>query len=198
MSIGWSSIASAHATLLRSTPGAGQLIATSPSMIRLVFSEQIVGDMSSIHLVSADGTRSRLQTMVDPRDVHALVAVSPPLSSSSYRVVWRIISADGHPISDSFTFRLLLPGVVTPRMDQVTAREGCGARGSDRVWCLPPRKADAHTPWYFPKTAAPRAYRKYVLRVPNEKDVATTLVEIRFPAGLGLALRPGREAAARP
>ncbi|MDQ3244596.1 MAG: copper resistance protein CopC [Gemmatimonadota bacterium] len=111
MSIGWSSIASAHATLLRSTPGAGQLIATSPSMIRLVFSEQIVGDMSSIHLVSADGTRSRLQTMVDPRDVHALVAVSPPLPSSSYRV---------------------------------------------------------------------------------------TLVEIRFPAGLGLALRPGREAAARP
>ena len=34
----------------------------------------------------------------------------------------------------------------------------------------------------FPRTAAPGAYEKYVLRVPNERDVATTRVEIRFPA----------------
>ena len=36
----------------------------------------------------------------------------------------------------------------------------------------------------FPKTSTTGAYEKYVLRVPNEKAVATTKVEIRFPAGL--------------
>lgn len=36
----------------------------------------------------------------------------------------------------------------------------------------------------FPKTSATGAYEKYVLRVPNEKGVATTKVEIHFPAGL--------------
>jgi uncharacterized protein YcnI len=36
----------------------------------------------------------------------------------------------------------------------------------------------------FPKTSATGAYEKYVLRVPNEKAVATTKVEIHFPAGL--------------
>lgn len=36
----------------------------------------------------------------------------------------------------------------------------------------------------FPKTAAPGAYEKYVLRVPNERDVPTTRVELRFPPGL--------------
>ena len=36
----------------------------------------------------------------------------------------------------------------------------------------------------FPKRSTHGAYEKYVLRVPNEKDVATTRVEIRFPAGL--------------
>ena len=36
----------------------------------------------------------------------------------------------------------------------------------------------------FPKTSATGAYEKYVLRVPNEKTVATTKVEIHFPAGL--------------
>jgi len=36
----------------------------------------------------------------------------------------------------------------------------------------------------YPKTSAPGAYERYVLRVPNEKTTATTRVEIRFPAEL--------------
>jgi uncharacterized protein YcnI len=36
----------------------------------------------------------------------------------------------------------------------------------------------------FPKTSAPGAYEKYVLRVPNERDIPTVKVEIRFPEGL--------------
>jgi uncharacterized protein YcnI len=33
----------------------------------------------------------------------------------------------------------------------------------------------------FPATSTPGAYEKYVLRVPNEKGVATVKVELRFP-----------------
>jgi len=36
----------------------------------------------------------------------------------------------------------------------------------------------------FPKTSAPGAYEKYVLRVPNERDTPTIKVEIRFPESL--------------
>jgi uncharacterized protein YcnI len=36
----------------------------------------------------------------------------------------------------------------------------------------------------FPKASAPGAYEKYVLRVPNERDVPTVKVELHFPAGL--------------
>jgi uncharacterized protein YcnI len=36
----------------------------------------------------------------------------------------------------------------------------------------------------FPKTSTPGAYEKYVLRVPNERDIPTHKVEIRFPEGL--------------
>ena len=46
---------------------------------------------------------------------------------------------------------------------------------------LAARPASAHAVVY-PKTSAPGAYEKYVLRVPNEKDVATTRIEIRFPS----------------
>lgn len=36
----------------------------------------------------------------------------------------------------------------------------------------------------FPKTSTPGAYEKYVLRVPNERDVPTVKVELHFPVGL--------------
>lgn len=36
----------------------------------------------------------------------------------------------------------------------------------------------------FPNTSTPGAYEKYVLRVPNEREVPTLKVELRFPKGL--------------
>jgi uncharacterized protein YcnI len=46
-----------------------------------------------------------------------------------------------------------------------------------------PAIAAAHAVVY-PKASTPGAYEKYVLRVPNEKAVPTTRVELRFPSGL--------------
>ena len=46
-----------------------------------------------------------------------------------------------------------------------------------------PALASAHAVVY-PRSSAPGAYEKYVLRVPNEKGVPTTRVELRFPAGV--------------
>lgn len=43
-----------------------------------------------------------------------------------------------------------------------------------------PASLDAHAV-VFPKSSGAGAYEKYTLRVPNERDVATTKIEIRFP-----------------
>lgn len=48
---------------------------------------------------------------------------------------------------------------------------------------LVPAIAFAHAVVY-PKKSATGAYERYVLRVPNEKTVATTRVEIHFPDGV--------------
>ena len=46
-----------------------------------------------------------------------------------------------------------------------------------------PNTADAHvTVW--PKQSATKAHEKYTVRVPNEKQVDTVAVEVRFPAGI--------------
>lgn len=36
----------------------------------------------------------------------------------------------------------------------------------------------------YPRTSVPGAYEKYVLRVPNERDVATVRVSLVFPSGV--------------
>ena len=50
-------------------------------------------------------------------------------------------------------------------------------------FAMMPSVAYAHAV-VFPKNSAPGAYEKYVLRVPNEKGVPTTRVEIRFPSNV--------------
>lgn len=58
---------------------------------------------------------------------------------------------------------------------------------------LVPAGAPAHvTVW--PKASSPGAWEKYDLRMPNEKEVSTTRLEVRFPAGLRIVSfeeRPG-------
>ena len=76
------------------------------TQFRLVFSEPISPDLSSASLVSGDGRTIPLAITGDPRDVHALVAPVPPLASGAYRLAWRIVSADGHPVKGSFGFRV--------------------------------------------------------------------------------------------
>jgi uncharacterized protein YcnI len=48
---------------------------------------------------------------------------------------------------------------------------------------IAPALAFAHAV-VFPKTSTLGAYEKYVLRVPNERDVPTLKVELHFPVGL--------------
>jgi copper transport protein len=93
--------------MLRSTPAANSHLAKAPEAIRLVFSEQIVPELSQIALVRPDGSSSQLRVANDPHDVHTLVGnVSRELTSGPYKVSWRVISTDGHPVSGSFSFTI--------------------------------------------------------------------------------------------
>jgi copper transport protein len=96
-----------HATLRSSSPAAGSTLDRAPAAIRLVFSEEVEPSLGSIRLVAPDGRVTRLAAAGDPRDVTALVApVAPELASGAYRVEWRIVSEDGHPIDGSFAFTI--------------------------------------------------------------------------------------------
>ena len=106
--LGASARLEAHAFLKAAEPGVGSTIQTSPSEVRIQFTENIEPALSSIQILDASGKE------VDKRDLHldrsdqALLHVSlPRLGAGTYKVVWRVVSADTHATSGSFTFRIV-------------------------------------------------------------------------------------------
>jgi copper transport protein len=99
-----------HATLLSSEPTKDSTVTTSPTRIYLVFSEEVEPSLGRIRLVGPGGQVVALQSTGDPRNVSALVApVTTPLAAGTWRVEWRIVSEDGHPIDGDFTFAVGAP-----------------------------------------------------------------------------------------
>jgi copper transport protein len=69
-----------------------------------VFSEPVEGKLGRISLRRSTGDVIALRAGGDPRDVHAVVAPVDSLAAGTYRVEWRVVSADGHPVDGTFVF----------------------------------------------------------------------------------------------
>jgi copper transport protein len=107
-------VADAHATLLSSEPAAGVTLAASPARIRLLFSEPMEPTLATISIVDRTGTSTALTVSGDPHDVHALIAPVQLSGTGEFRVVWHVISADGHPVGGSYLFAVGAPSAPPP------------------------------------------------------------------------------------
>jgi copper transport protein len=93
----------AHATLLRTVPGNGAVLATAPTAVRLVFDET-VRPASGIKAIRNDGT-SVLAAKARVVGGRTLVVPLPGrLPDGDYTVLWRVVSDDGHTVAGVIAF----------------------------------------------------------------------------------------------
>ena len=98
----------AHAFLKDAIPGVGSTIQTSPSEVRIRFTENIEPAVSSIQVIDASGKEVDKHDLHLDRSDHALLHISlPRLRAGSYKVVWRVVSLDTHVTNGLFTFRVV-------------------------------------------------------------------------------------------
>jgi copper resistance protein C len=98
----------AHAFLKDANPGVGSTIQTSPSEVRIRFTENIEPNFSSIQVFNASGKEVDKRDLHLDRSDHALLHVSLPLLGAGiYKVVWRVVSVDTHVTNGNFTFRVV-------------------------------------------------------------------------------------------
>ena len=99
----------AHAFLVRAEPRVGSKVNKVPTEVRVWFSETVQASVSSIHVFNESGKQ------VDKKDTHsdranrAVICVSliPALTPGSYKVVWRVTSADTHVTGGNFHFQIV-------------------------------------------------------------------------------------------
>jgi methionine-rich copper-binding protein CopC len=94
--------ASAHAALVGSDPEDGSTLATAPTSITLRFNENIA-QRASVAVVAPDGTQLDVSDVVAlDRNVTATVAVAD--QKGRYSASFRVVSADGHPVTGTVTY----------------------------------------------------------------------------------------------
>jgi copper transport protein len=98
--------ASAHATLIDTTPVADELLDGAPEQVVLTFDEPVEVVTGGIRVIDPDGDRADRGT-VDRRAGGAVLAV--PVDAEprgTYTVAWRVISEDGHNLAGTFVFHV--------------------------------------------------------------------------------------------
>jgi len=104
----------AHARLVAAEPAQDDTIPESPTRIRLQFSEPVGPDLARIALIAGTGTPIILTVRGDTLNPQVLLADPPTLTPGGYRVAWRVVSADGHPVAGDYAFWVGGAGTLGP------------------------------------------------------------------------------------
>ena len=99
--------AAAHAFLDHAMPAVGSTVRTSPTTVRLAFSEPLEPAFSRVHVEDAAGKAVNAgDGHVDAADHAILVVAVPSLPPGTYRVRWRVVSIDTHVTEGDYTFTI--------------------------------------------------------------------------------------------
>ena len=97
--------AGAHASLIQTQPAASQVYTNPPQAIVLRFNESVQVSLGGIRLFDSTGHRIETGAPSHPNGNASTVRVTvPKLKNGTYVATWRVISADGHPVQNGFTF----------------------------------------------------------------------------------------------
>jgi copper transport protein len=129
--------AGAHAVVVDSSPGAGEILESSPAEVRLLFNEEIQllslddADVRDGNGQSALGSRP----FVDPENVRLLrLPLRPELLPGTYTVDWRVMGPDTHVVPGRIVFGVGIRELAAP----IAVGDG-GAPSETGFWAVSAR-----------------------------------------------------------
>lgn len=97
----------AHAILISAAPPKDGVAAVSPTQLALTYNENVEISFGSIRVYTCLGKRVTSDAPKHSATSDHTVEVGvPKLSNGVYLVAWRVISADSHPVSGTYSFRI--------------------------------------------------------------------------------------------
>ncbi|MFB5197126.1 copper resistance protein CopC [Neobacillus sp. KR4-4] len=116
------SISSAHAYIKKSTPLENETVEKAPSEVMIKFDESIQPAFNSIKVFDSEGNRvDKKNGRIDPKQPSILTSgLKNGLPDGSYRIKWKVVSSDGHPVEGVIPFQVGDEGQNSATSNKVT------------------------------------------------------------------------------
>ncbi|MGF7237586.1 MAG: copper resistance protein CopC [Frankia sp.] len=106
--------ASAHDTLLQSSPAAGATVTSPVEQVWLYFDQTARVTGHSIRVLDAGGHEvDEADAREGDKSSQVVIDLRPGLAAGAYIVCWQIVSADGHPVAGAYTFGVNAPAATS-------------------------------------------------------------------------------------
>ncbi len=97
----------AHAFLDHSKPKVGGTVKSSPSEVKVWFTQELEPAFSVIEVKNARGERvTKKKAHVDKKNRKLLEIKLPKLPPGTYKVIWHVVAVDTHPTQGHFEFTI--------------------------------------------------------------------------------------------
>jgi methionine-rich copper-binding protein CopC len=115
--------AQAHDVIESASPADGSTVATVPASVVLTFDHTPIEVGTEILVKDPTGT-NQADGPAKIVDTNVTQALKPGAPAGKYTVVWRVVSADSHPIEGTFTFTAKATGSGTPAASEAQSTAG--------------------------------------------------------------------------
>ncbi|MFP5105279.1 copper resistance CopC/CopD family protein [Neobacillus sp. C211] len=115
-------VSSAHAYIKKSTPLENETVEKAPTEVAIKFDETIQPAFNSIKVFDSEGNRvDKKNGRIDPKQPFILKSgLKKNLPNGSYRIKWKVVSSDGHPVEGVIPFQIGEKGQDTTSLDNET------------------------------------------------------------------------------
>ena len=120
-------VASAHDELVSTSPQDGSSLA-APGQVVLRFTNDLLPIGNRVRVEGPAGPASNPSAKASGPTLTA--SLDPDLPAGAYRVTWRAVSADGHPLSGTFGFTLTQPTTASTTSQPTAAAPSVPSRAS--------------------------------------------------------------------
>lgn len=128
--------APAHAVLESSTPTRGAVLKEAPKEVTFEFNEAVEASFGAVRVFDTDGNQVQTGELFRPGGLNQDIGASLPadLGDGVYTATYRVVSADGHPVSGGFVFSVGKGGAATKTISELIAQNDVGKVTKAGFW----------------------------------------------------------------
>lgn len=105
--IAFPNFAAAHTKIIGADPAKDAVLISPPKVVNMTFTKALESKFCTIRVLDATGKQvDKANTTVTGEDRHEMTVDLQPLPAGAYKVLWNIVSLDGHKMKGDYTFTI--------------------------------------------------------------------------------------------